>query len=392
MRNTMFLLTLILLAGVIFTGVVAAAENGEEPAVESQSEFLEHFSVTFRNLTYGTTQKPADSVFNVDNEFEVARYTLASDFRPDVSMRYSRLEAMVKPRWDFSWERCEDGVCNGDEDSDEHAYINEWLVRVEPVDSLFLSYGREDLQWGPAYMLSPSNPFYSDNGSYNPKMEVPGADYARIVWSPNMQWAGSLIVNTDEGRKELWDDFHKTYALKLDHTADRGYFSLILAKQESGDSHVGFFASWNVNDAFVAYTEESVRDDDLEALVGATYTFGNGSTFAIEYFHNGAGDSSGDLLETIVDEQGLDDRLILSRKNYLLLQYYYREPLDRWNALLRGTFNLDDNSNALLGQMEYNLTNHAQLFANGTVFSGEDDDELGGLLDYRVMTGVEFSF
>jgi hypothetical protein len=49
------------------------------------------------------------------------------------------------------------------------------------MKNLYLSYGRENLQWGPSYLFSPSNPFFHDNGRSNPKKEIPGMDFARLV-------------------------------------------------------------------------------------------------------------------------------------------------------------------------------------------------------------------
>ena len=387
-----------LLLGLLLTAAIAAVETTAADTIQNarageNTQWLDQFSFDLKNLTYGQVQRPVNSVLNPDNRRKVPRYTLASDFRPDFAFRASRLDLQFKPRFDFTWERCEDGICDGQEDKDLSSYVNEWLVRIEPVDSLFVSYGREDLQWGPAMLLSPSNPFYTDNGRSNPKMEVPGADYGRVVWSPNIKWTGSFIVQTDEGRQEEVDDFEPTYALKIDYTADRGYFSLILARQEeTTDDHIGFFGSWNVNDAFVVYTEESLREDDLEALAGGSYTFGNGSMLTVEYFHNGSGARDDDLLDILASGEWPDPRLMLLRKNYLLIQYYYRDMFDRWNALVRGTTDLDDQSAALLGLVEYNLGANVQVFATGTLFAGDTADEFGSLLDYRAMAGLEFSF
>ena len=393
MRYVVSLLLIFLLAEPIAAAQTAAADTMQNAHASDNAVLLDHFSFDFRNLTYGLVQKPVNSVLNPDNRQEVPRYTLASDFRPDFAFNISRLNMLLKPRFDFAWKRCEDGVCDGQEDNDPEYYVNEWLVRVEPVDSLFLSYGRENLQWGPSLLLSPSNPFYTDNGRNNPKMEVPGADYGRVVWSPNIKWTGSFIVNTDEGRQEQVENFDPTYAVKIDHTADQGYFSLIFAKrQEATDTHLGLFGSWNLNDAWVVYTEDSLREGDIEALVGGSYTFGNGSTLTVEYFYNGSGNRDDDLLDIIASGNGPDERLMLFRKNYLLVQYYYRDMFDRWNGLLRATASLDDQSAAVLGLIEYNLGPNVQLFATGTLFGGDDTDEFGSLLDYRAMAGLEFSF
>ena len=393
MRYLISLLLVVLLSGSIAAGEIAAADTILNTHADDMAEFMDHFSCDFRNLTYGLVQKPVNSAINPDNLWKVPRYILASNFRPDFAFRTPRLNLQLKPRFDFTWERCEDGICDGQEDNEQEHYVNEWLVRIEPIDSLFFSYGREDLQWGPSLLLSPSNPFYTHNGRSNPKMEVPGADYGRIVWAPNINWTGSFIVNTDKGRQEEIDDFDPAYAVKIDYTADRGHFSLIFARQgEVTDSHIGFFGSWNVNDAVVAYTEESLREDEIEALVGGSWTFSNGSILAVEYFHNGSGNSNDDLLDILVSEEGPDPRLMLLRKNYLLLQYYYRDMFDRWNVLLRGTSDLDDQSAALLGLVEYNLGANVQLFATGTLFFGGDTDEFGCLLDYRATMGLEFFF
>ena len=48
-------------------------------------------------------------------------------------------------------------------ESDTDAYINEWRLRFRVSDQFFLSLGRENLQWGPSLLLSPSNPFNSGN-------------------------------------------------------------------------------------------------------------------------------------------------------------------------------------------------------------------------------------
>lgn len=339
-------------------------------------------------------------MLNFDNRLELPRYSLVSDFRPDFAFSHSWLNLQIKPRLNLTWDRCEDGLCDGEEKTDKDSYVNEWLIRIEPLDSLFFSYGRENLQWGPSFLLSPSNPFYTSNGRNNPKMEVPGADYGRVVWAPNMRWTGSFIVNTDEGRQvtiegrriPFDEEFNKTYALKFDYTADKGYFSLILSKRESMDDQVGFFASWNINDAIVVYTEENFLDANLEALIGGSYTFENGAILNAEYFHNGSGESDGNIIELLLAGKGPDSRLMLSYKNYLLLQYYYRDMFDRWNILFRGTINLDDSSAIVLSQFEYNLGDNVQLFANGTLYEGSDTDEFGVLLEYRGMVGLEFTY
>ena len=135
-------------------------------------------------------------------------------------------------------------------------YVNEWLVRLKARDNLFVSYGRENLQWGPSFLFSPSNPFFQDNGRSNPFLEVPGMDFARVVWIPHSLWTASFIVNMDEGRNTLLgpDPFEKIYALKIDYTGRENYASIILSQKDYKKS-MGFFGGWTVSDAFLVYGE-----------------------------------------------------------------------------------------------------------------------------------------
>ena len=75
-------------------------------------------------------------------------------------------------------------------------FVNEWFFRYRLTDRFFASYGRENLQWGPSFLISPSNPFIERNGKNNPYLEVPGLDYAKINWIVDSSWSAQLIANT----------------------------------------------------------------------------------------------------------------------------------------------------------------------------------------------------
>ena len=101
--------------------------------------------------------------------------------------------------------------------------------------------------------------FSQDNGRSNPFLEVPGMDFARVVWIPHSSWTISFIVNTDEGRNTLLgpDPFEKTYALKVDYTGRENYASIILSQKDYKKT-LGFFGGWTVSDAVLLYGEGSL--------------------------------------------------------------------------------------------------------------------------------------
>ena len=188
-----------------------ASDTGSEQS-GLWGELSDGFNFSMRFLTFGTYQDVADSTQNPNNDFlKIPRYIADLDLRPDASLSFKRLDLSIKPRMNLQWKAWEDGTPKGDKDWEDDWFINEWLGRLRITDTLFVSYGRENLQWGPSYLISPSNPFFFDNGRSNPKKEVPGMDFARLVWLPKTEWTISLITNTDEGRQEFQNETFESY-------------------------------------------------------------------------------------------------------------------------------------------------------------------------------------
>ena len=282
-------------------------------------ELREGFDASLKILSHGTYQGVADSNQNPDNDFlRVPRFLADLDIRPDFYLQFRRLELCVKPRMHLQCSAWEDGPREGDREWEDDWAINEWLARLMVTGTLFASYGRENLQWGPSYLFSPSNPFFEDNGRMNPKMEVPGMDFARLVWVPSMTWTVSLIANTGQGRQEFETrKFKKSYAVKIDYTGTEGYTGLILSHREKDRHRIGAYGCWTATDALLLYTDMgfsrgiavlypvedkrspftvSMKAVDEESsswegtvLIGGSYTFLAGPTITLEYLYNGAG-------------------------------------------------------------------------------------------------------
>ncbi len=344
-------------------------------------------------LNFTQFQQPAASDINDGNRLRISDHTFGSFFRPDLLATFPYLGLSVNPRLELRRNHWDDGPDKGRSKTDADFFVNEYAVRLPVREDLLLSYGREDLQWGPAFLLSPSNPFFSYNGRDQPKKEVPGADYGKLIWTPNLNWSCSLIINTSKGRKKLLTAFKKTYAAKIDYLAEKAYFSLIASTQEHMEhKRLGGFLSWNLSDATILYGEGSFSADELEALTGCSYTFGGGGTISTEYFYNGNGAGHGSLIKKLATLNEADGRENFFRRHYALLQYYDSDPLSRWNILLRETINLDDGSSSLLAHGEYNVGDHTQLFASGTLNQGNRQGELASLTDFILMIGLELSY
>jgi hypothetical protein len=420
-------------------------ERGDEKELAGLwDELSGGFECSLRTLGFGTYQDVAYSSQNPDNDFfQIPRYGADLELRPDARLNFRRLSVSVKPRGNLEWVTWEDGARAGDKDLEDDWFINEWLARIRVTQGLFVSYGRENLQWGPSYLFSPSNPFFKDNGRSNPKREVPGMDFARLVWLPGAAWTLSLIANLDEGRQEFFGfvAFERSYALKLDYAGQEGYAGLIFSHREGDRSRLGAFAGLTATDALLLYGEgtlsrgtsalypqvadnpfgasmEAVEDESISiygtVLAGGSYTLEAGPTITAEYLYNSPGYSDDQAnafyrlrkrasnaytlpgpiqgLSRLTLSQTADPGLRFLRRNYGMVQYVQNNIKDVCNLTFRWIRNMDDGSGQFIAIVEYYLGDHIQLFSIGGVNYGSSDTELGTILDRHCMIGVEYTF
>jgi hypothetical protein len=418
-------------------------EESHYDPVDISPGISDHFHVLFKTLTFATTQKASDSKLNPDNTFlQIPRYTIEGELRPDFSLNFDSFQLSAKPRVNVAWKRWEDSPKDGEDNINDDWYVNEWLASLRFFNRLYLSYGRENLQWGPSYLLSPSNPFFRDNGQSNPKREVPGMDFGRLVWIINPHWTVSAIANTDEGRQEFANGFDPTYALKLDFTGYKKYFSLIGSKREGNQERLGAFAGWTASDAIMLYTEGSIgkssnalypeqdlsspfgiamtekkkNDNSFEKslLVGISYTLEMGPTFTVEYLYNSFGydDQENTLYYQLqqrasafltsppplgaVSREALgqctDPGLRFLRQNYLMAQYLHSHIHNKLNLTFRYIHNLDDHGGQFIPIAELDIGDHFQLFFVGSMNIGSKDTEFKRFIDHYAMLGLEYTF
>lgn len=349
------------------------------------------FYSRIHTLGFAITQEPVDSRLNQGNRLGLSHYQTELDLRPDFSLAFRQIDLDLKPRIEFRWQKWTEGVKEGDVDKDAELFIYEWRARYKLSEKLFLSYGRENLQWGPSYLLSVSNPFNRNNGRNNPKIEVPSLDYGQLIWIPTYKWTISTIANTGKGRLEVSEQFKKKYAIKVDYTGENRYFSLIASKRESDNAQFGFYGGWSPTEALLLYIDGSVsNEDDIALLGGSSYTLETGPTITAEYFYQSKGCIENEIALCFPPFGDAKPEDILFRRNYLMLQYINDRAGD-FDLTFRLISNLDDGSNALVSIVEYEWGKRTGLFAIGDLFKGEKRNEFGSVLDYFLMIGVEFT-
>lgn len=364
------------------------------PAPSLSEEIVEGFSYRLNATLYGRSLKPATSVLNPLNMLEIPRYQASIQLRPDFFLDIRNIQAAFKPRLETFWEEWNDGLRDGDTDTNTEAFVNEWWLRYGIADKLFLSYGRENLQWGPSFLFSPSNPFNPRNGRNNPFLELSGLGYGRAVWVPNSRWSLSAIANTDKGSADPLEPFDKSYAIKLDYTGDGAYVSLIGSHRDEGHSAFGFYGGRTISDALLLHAEGSITESNgTKVLAGGSYTFENAGTLIIEYYHNSDGCNEDKYYLCFPPFGNSSKDEVLSGRNYLFAQYYdidlFANKVDLTARVLK---NMEDNSNIFVGIASYDLNNYSELFTVVNVTTGGGDRETTSLIDYEAMLGVSLSY
>jgi hypothetical protein len=454
-----YLLTVVVLslAGLAWLPTRSMADEvGNTSFAWIKKTVAEYFSFDLRTLASGIIQKPTDSSQNPGNNFlQLPHYLADLEIRPDLRLNIDPLELSVKPRMRLDYSVWREGLRKGDSEWNDDWFINEWLARCKVRENLFLSYGRENLQWGPSFLFSPSNPFFKDNGRRNPYVEVPGMDFGRLVWIPETSWTLSFIANTDEGQNKTHGldpfekifyapnglaPFERTYALKVDYTGRENYGSMILSYKEDSETLLGFFGGWTISDAILLYGEgvmtqgsealypkrdsspfgasmQKFHKDDSTmkpiVLIGGSYTFAGSGTFTLEYAYNSPGYSdseaecyyslrrraavaigSGGLVSALGQKtlgQTVVTGLRFLRKNYAMLQYNQTNIANRIDLTVRWTQNLNDGSGQFTTVASYSLGNHLELFSVGTAMAGGRNTEFGSILDYQWMIGLKYT-
>jgi hypothetical protein len=391
---------LMILIGVVPVQVTAANDPDPEPVSEWRAFFMNHAAFRMDLLSYGIVRSPVeDSILNAGNWLGISTRETIVSVRPDIDLDLDRWHFSVKPRWSLEHRKWTRGVHEGRSKATERFFVNEWLARARVTDELFVSYGRENLQWGPSYLISPSNPFIKDNGRDNIKTEVGGLDYARLLWIPHADWSASFIANLDDGAHSFFTPFNRKYAVKIDYTGFEKYGSVILSHEETGHDFVGVYAGWSVSDAMLFYGESGVKIDDPQqsdsmdpdCLLGVSYTFKAGPTLACEYFYNENG-KTGPIHQAFMSAEPASPDDVLIRKNYAMLQLSEFKVRETFSYVLRWILDLDDNSNRFIGMLEYELGDHWKLFGIGDVFNGSTHDEFGSLNRYSVYAGIQWSY
>jgi len=413
--------------------LLAPAANAADlaPAVNAAGLAL---SGSLETWVYGTAQAPqgAGPLNSADRVARVPQSQALLDTRAQLQGRADSYDFTLRLRSVEQAQRV-----NGEAGRQKDTYLTQGYVRVRPWDGWTASAGRMLLTWGPAYLRSPSNPFYYDAGRTQPLRELSGIDAASVLYSGKSWSLQALEVfasgHTSGSQAENFSGsqtgrarFNQTHLLKFDWRAENWLASAIAADQDSGSAYLGGYAQWTVNQAWMVYAEAgngrrpgalSPNGDGAPytltqpssrattALAGASYTLENGQNVNIEYLYDGHGysakgeaayfDAAARAAVLPAPAGPMQSGLavagapVLLARNYLGLiwQSNPQENTRYWRLLT--TRNLTDHSMQWNAYAEKNLNPHLTLFVNATANSGGGSAEYGSLVKRSINLGAK---
>lgn len=375
-----------------------------------------------------------DSPFNPNNDVaQIPDYETQVMARMDFTATSDYLAIQVKPRLGQKWIVTDDNS----HDDQEH-YLQEGKLQVFWGDSS-VAIKRQFMTWGASQFASPSNPFFKSNNASNPFVEPPARDFVEYAYDISDSLSTQVIYNYNEGRDTVnYPEFEPISVVKLDYVAEKFNVSF-LAGERDGDAHLGAYGQYTLTDAMLAYLDvgyrhysftqvaqfdaannywanaprESVDDDVGDVLVGASYTFLNGTTLNLEYrynsegfseqenenFYTGANIAEADFLQgnnlnlaIPYFSSSFDNFSRTQNKNYVHLQYFARDVITDLGITLLVEHGLDDSSTKIHLIANYYINDHFRFSTNAIYNAGGVDGEYGRYMDNLIFTGIKYYF
>ena len=400
------------------------------------------FSYNLKSLLFFDAQYPGHSTQNPENAFlDLYRYSSELHLRPDFFLETPLFSGVFKPRMISYYRWWEDGVTEGDANAHNRVFVNEWLMQLKPHSSLFISFGKEKLLWGPSFLVSPSNILFKDTEKANPKIEIEGKYLAKLIYLPSKTLTFTAICETQKEEDQLQETVKPVRALKLDIMGS-SFFASVVGYLQNARFRLGSFGQWTASDALLLYYDGIVskgtdalypiqyqdsplggtfikkydNSDKLFTTVtaGGAYTLLSGATLSLEFLYNGIGyddaeagqyhqlrktaavhlfdKSSLSPLSQKTLAEALNTGSPFLRRYYLMIQFQQREIKNVLDVILRYTHSPEERSGQFSTILEWQVAKRMQLFNINTIAIGGSDTEFKSVLSKSFMIGIEVHF
>lgn len=396
------------------------------------------FKNNFEIYLLGNSTTISDSALNPDNRYlSIPQKTATLEFREDLTISYMDATRFVlRPRLIL--------------DTQEIRYTNPFELRTKMhsrpdltdafaetqwMDSFSTTIGLQVYQWGPAELISPSNPIYHFNTSQRSFFYK---EKGHVLARANLTFGNLSVVGLGEvtsNNEPYWIADKKFSPQMLVKTEWRfenpsNYVGVVLGQQEQNHGFVGEYLVFYPAEGFSVYLDsrqtqgittyqpvpngfngyDLEEDEDLKkqsvtlTVTGLRY---EGSVdFRLEYVSNPAGYDSEEFKKAKAAVTQISPNLAsnvqrfgrsgleLPGKNYLYASARFTEFLSirDFNFYLRYLLSLQDSSGSFQTGFDKVMTDAMVFYFEGSASQGEQDSELTLLNRLQLTAGMRWTF
>jgi hypothetical protein len=381
-----------------------------------------------RVLNQGTV----DSELNPDNEVgKIPSHTFETDLRPTFNWELENHRFKLDPRLITQFTQAEYRDEKHSTDKTE-VFLNEASYLVNVGDHQF-AFGIQNYQWGPAEMLSPTNPifrFQFDQRSLF--FQQRGRNLVRWNWQINPEWnmvtMGEVSKNGSELPKED-QKFSPNGLVKIERTLSRSsdYLGMVAGYTPYKEYFIGEYFAMNFTEEFSVYFDARHQqgsknfypqenplaqfdDREQERGIKTLANFGirheASVDFRLEYIYNGVGlndtdwDRAKDALTTLgPNTQENFKRFYRGGRDDLQRQHYGYASIripdlgdkDQYTLFLRHFYSIADSSSSSQFQMDRITGESFNMYFEAALYQGSKDSEFGSLLGHEISAGLRYS-
>ncbi|MFL5783028.1 MAG: hypothetical protein ACJ76H_00380 [Bacteriovoracaceae bacterium] len=374
-----------------------------------------------------------DSPLNPDNQVaKIPTHAFESDLRPTFNWELNGNQRFkVDPRLIFLYGQAEYKDQQNTTDKTQF-FMNEVNWQGNFGDHQ-IALGIQNYQWGPAEMLSPTNPIFRFRFDQRSLFfQQRGRNLVRWNWQISHDWNLVTMVEVSKGNQQINkedQDFQPNGLMKLERALEKSsdYIGVVAGKTPYAENFVGEYFAKNFTDEFSAYFDTRHQkgsnnwypSDDPTALffarehnkgiktlanVGVRYE--GRVDFRIEYIYNGVGLDNNDWNKTLnaLKTPGLNTRenfkrFYFSGRDDLQRQHYGYTSMripdlggnNQYTVFLRHFRSLADSSALTQFQMDRVTGESFNLYLEASYYQGGPQTEFGALLRHEISAGFRYS-
>lgn len=409
-------------------GEVKAQPKPTEPPVPSyfQDKSELKFSVGLENVLIGELSAPTvDFGLFSDDKILLPWLSLRDHIYPSFKLSNGRsFQFNARSRIHFAHERATKSNRQDQLSTTITADAGEVFAVLKPSAEFSLTAGKQNFQWGPAELRSPSNWIFrptrlADSMIRNPQSEVETRDLVRMNFSLGQQMSLVAMAEYETERQNRARLFSgRRMLLKPEFSWNNGANSIGLvlgAAEKQGFPFWGQYATYAFTDALQAYvdagqyqggdislprrisvpgrpqadsfivydqTELRKQDFNYEFVIGARYTLLDNIEVRAEAYANSLG----------LDDVTLRDAQALERGNSPFLPVFFQPGVEvqsksgllfaarrnnfgfqnKWTSLVRYLKPFDDSSGLFVAYGEYIFSDNTVFFASVGGYHGDN--------------------